>query len=409
MDARPPFLPYGRQSIDEDDIAAVVAVLRGDWLTGGPAVGAFEQEFARITASRHAVVCANGTAALHLAALAARLGPGMTAVVPSLTFLATANCLRYVGAEVVFADVDADTGLLTAAKLEEALARATKAGLPPVKAVLPVHLTGQTCDLAGIADLARRHDLLVVEDACHATGTVGTGPGHEDEPVGACRHSAMAVFSFHPVKTVTSGEGGMVTTRDDALAARLRLMRSHGMTRDPAAFSQDEEAFAPDGSVNPWYYEMAEPGFNYRLPDINCALGLSQLGKLGVFAAARRRLAARYDTLLAPLAPLLRPIPRMPWCRPAWHLYGVLVDFAAAGLHRAEVMRKLQAMGVGTQVHYLPVHRQPYYRDRCGVLDLPGADAYYARCLSLPLFPAMTEEDQDRVVGSLAAVLREGA
>ncbi len=262
--------------------------------------------------------------------------------------------------------------------------------------------------MVGIADVAQRHGLMVIEDACHAIGTVGDGPGAERDPVGACRHSAMTVFSFHPVKTVTTGEGGMVTTADNDLDAKLRRFRNHGLERDPKFFTIAEQGFGPDGQPNPWYYEMNEPGFNYRLTDIACALGLSQLKKLPRFAATRRRLAARYDQRLASLAPVLRTVPRNPWCDPVLHLYVALIDFPRAGLDRGAVMRKLKDLGIGTQVHYLPVHRQPYYRDLYGALDLPGADAYYARCLSLPLQPGMTEADVDRVVDALKTVLPAG-
>lgn len=404
---RAPFLAYGRQQVDADDIAAVVKVLQSDWLTGGPAVEAFERAFADIVSVPHAVACSNGTAGLHMAAYAAGLGPGMSAIVPSLTFLATANCLRYVGAEAIFADVDPDTGLLTPATLERAVASAARQGLPPPRAVLPVHLNGQTCDMVGIAEVAARHDLAVIEDACHAVGTKGEGPGAEHEPVGACRRSAMAVFSFHPVKTITSGEGGMVTTADDRLAERLRRFRNHGMERDPTAFTIHEQGFGPDGQANPWYYEMAEPGFNYRLTDIACALGLSQLAKLPRFAAARRHLAAHYDRAIGRLAPRIKPVARHPWCDAVLHLYVALIDFASIGIDRGTVMRRLKDLGIGTQVHYLPVHRQPYYRRRYGAIDLPGADAYYARCLSLPLQPGMTDADADRVVAALESVLGE--
>ncbi|HEY1723574.1 MAG TPA: UDP-4-amino-4,6-dideoxy-N-acetyl-beta-L-altrosamine transaminase [Magnetospirillaceae bacterium] len=402
---RAPFLAYGRQQIDADDIAAVVRVLEGDWLTNGPDVEAFERDFAAVVSATHAVSCANGTAALHMAAYAARLGPDSSAIVPSITFLATANCARYVGAEVVFADVDPHSGLLTPETLESALARANQTGAPKPKAVLPVHLNGQTCDLVGIAEVAKRHDLVVIEDACHAVGTIGDGPGAERDPVGACRHSAMTVFSFHPVKTITTGEGGMVTTADDELAARLRRFRNHGLDRDPKSFTLREQGFGSDGEPNPWYYEMAEPGFNYRLTDIACALGISQLKKLPRFAATRRRLAGRYDQRLASLAPTLRTVPRNAWCDPALHLYVALIDYARTGMDRSAFMRKLKALGIGTQVHYLPVHRQPYYRDRYGTADLPGADAYYARCLSLPLQPGMTDADVDRVVDALKTVI----
>ena len=400
-----PFLAYGRQQLDADDIAAVVRVLEGDWLTGGPDVEAFENDFAAVVSARFAVSCSNGTAGLHMATYAAGLGPESSAIVPSVTFLATANAVRYVGAEVVFADVDPHSGLLTPETLESALVRVSTTGAPKPKAVLPVHLNGQTCDMVGLAAVAKCHDLAIIEDACHATGTVGEGRGAERNPVGACRNSAMTVFSFHPVKTITTGEGGMVTTADPELAKRLRRFRNHGLERDPKYFTIQEQGFGADGQPNPWYYEMEEPGFNYRLTDIACALGLSQLKKLQRFAATRRRLAGRYDQRLASLAPILRTVPRNPWCDPVLHLYVALIDYAKTGMDRGQVIRKLKDLGIGTQVHYLPVHRQPYYRDRYGMLDLPGADAYYARCLSLPFQPGMTDDDVDRVVDGLKTVL----
>ena len=392
--AVPSFLPYGRQSIDDDDIAAVAEVLRSDILTTGPAVAAFEADLAAVAGASHAVACANGTAALHLTALALGLGPGDRVVVPAVTFVATANAARFVGAEVVFADVDPATGLMTADTLRDAMARAGG----PIKAIYPVHLNGQTVDVAALAQACP--GLPIVEDACHALGT-RTPAG----PVGNCSHSAMTVFSFHPVKTVCMGEGGAVTTNDASLAAQLAKLRGHGITRDADDFRHPGEAFAPSGGANPWYHEMQELGFNYRVPDILCALGRSQLAKLPRFAARRRALAARYDLLLRPLAPLVRPIAKVPGCEAVLHLYVVRIDFAAAGLSRAAVMDGLRARGVGSQVHYLPVNRQPYYVERYGALSLPGADAYYDACLSLPLFPGMAEDDPDRVVEALSAVL----
>lgn len=393
-------LPYGRQAIDEDDIEAVVRVLRSDWLTGGPAVTAFEDALCAATGAPHAVACANGTAALHMAAMALGLGPGDTVIVPAVTFLATANAARYVGAEVRFADVDPETGLMTVDTLAEALKAADAAG-QRVRAVFPVHLAGQVADPQGIWKLASEAGLEIVEDSCHAIGTAfdtAQGPAL----VGEGRYARMAAFSFHPVKTVAMGEGGAVTTADEALAARLRLIRNHGMTRVADAFAQPDEAFDAEGRANPWYYEMAEPGYNFRASDLQCALGASQLSKLDRFVAARRALAARYDARLAPLAPHIRPIGHVPGCRPAWHLYVVLVDFDAIGISRGEVMRALADEGIGTQVHYLPVNRQPYYRGRYGETVLAGADAYYARCLSLPLFASMREEDVDRVGAALS-------
>jgi UDP-4-amino-4,6-dideoxy-N-acetyl-beta-L-altrosamine transaminase len=396
-------LPYGRHQIEADDIAAVAAVLGSEWLTTGPTVPAFEAALAGKLGARHAVACSSGTAGLHLTMLALSLGPGDAVVVPSMTFLATANAVRFVGAEVVFADVDSETGLMGPAEVEAALARD---GDARVQAVLPVHFAGQCMDPAGIAALAAERGLVVVEDACHAIGTTYVTSGGGRAAVGACRDSAMCVFSFHPVKTVTMGEGGAVTTNDEGLAGRLRLFRNHGMTRDPDRFETTDTALAGDRSPNPWYYEMAEIGFNYRASDIHCALGLSQLGKLDRFVAKRRVLAAHYGALLAPLAPMVRPLGRVPACEPGWHLYVVLVDFDALGRDRATVMTRLKERGIGTQVHYMPLHLHPYYRRRYGEMSLPGSEAYYARAVSLPLFPGMADADVDRVVATLRTILK---
>ncbi len=396
----PPFLPYGRQAVDDDDVAAVAAVLRGDWLTTGPTVAAFEKAFAAKVGARFAVACSSGTAALHLAALALGLGPGNRVVVPTLTFLATANAARYVGADVLFADVAPDTGLMEAGHLRAALEGPSG---DDVKAVFPVHLNGQCADPEAIAGLAAERRLKVVEDACHALGaTYATGAGGT-VPVGACRHADMAVFSLHAVKTITMGEGGVITTNDPGLEERLKRFRNHGTV--DRAFQNADLAFDGEGKPNPWYREMPELGYNYRASDIHCALGLSQLGKLDGFAAARRALAARYDRALAALAPTVRLVARTPGCSPVWHLYVVLIDFKAAGVPRATVMNRLRDRGIGTQVHYLPVHLQPYYAKRYSKHSLPGAAAYYERCLSLPLFARMEETDVDRVADALAAAL----
>ncbi len=379
------FLPYGRQTIEEDDIAAVAQALRGDFLTTGPTVEAFETAFAAKVGADHAVACSNGTASLHLAMLALGVGSGDTCIVPSITFLATANCAAYVGADVVFADVDPDSGLLTPQTLAEALGRAEG----PVKAVLPVHLRGDVCDLPALARQAAEAGAVLVEDAPHALGSaMDFGAG--GERVGDCAHGVMASFSFHPVKTIATGEGGMLTTNDADLATRLRSLRSHGMTRPPGA--------------DPWVYEMAQPGFNYRLPDINCALGLSQLAKLDRFTGRRRRLTALYAARLAQTnAITLAQSPA--WSDPALHLLTVLIDFESLGVTRAEVMARLTATGIGSQVHYIPVHTQPYWRARNGELNLPGARAWYDRCLSLPLYPAMDDSDVERVAAALEAAL----
>ena len=396
------FLPYGRQTIEQDDIDAVVDVLRGDFLTTGPSIRAFEEAFADHVGADHAVVVSSGGAALHLAALSLDMGPGDLAVVPSMTFVATANAARLTGADVLFADVDPATGLMGPETLEAALARHTEPGR--VKVALPVHLNGQPCDMAGITKVAQRHSLELVEDACHALG--GSVAGHR---VGAGTISRLCMFSGHPVKAIAMGEGGILTTGDGELATRLRRLASHGLTRDPADFVQPEMALDSRGEANPWYYEQVEAGLNYRASDLHCALGLSQLAKLNHFVARRRALAERYDTLLQPLAALVRPVPRVSWGESGWHLYAVAIDFDAAGFDRAALMRGLREHGIGSQVHYIPVHRQPYYRALYPGLDLPGADAYYARCLSLPLFPAMADSDVDRVVEALTRLLPPSA
>ena len=396
-----PFLPYGRQWIDDDDIAAVTEALQADMLTTGPRVEAFERAFAETVGARHAVACANGTAALHLSMLALDLQPGEAVIAPAVTFTATANCARFQGGEVVFADVDPDSGLMTPETLEAALALL---GGRRLAAILPVHLSGNTVDLPAVRRLAMEAGADVVEDACHALGTT-MAFDNRPERAGDCRHSAMACFSFHPVKTIATGEGGMVTTNDAELAARLKLFRTHGITRDPADFEHHALAFDDGGAVNPWVYEMQNLGYNYRLPDILCALGLSQLAKLDRFVARRRALAERYRRLLTPLSPLVRAVESPTGCDAALHLFVVLIDFARLGMSRRVVMEVLRTRGIGSQVHYIPVHRQPYYRSRYGEIDLPGADAYYERCLSLPLFPGMADSDPDRVVEGLKAVL----
>ena len=397
-----PILRYGRQSIEQDDIDAVVAVLKGDFLTTGPAVDDFERALANYTGAREAVVCSSGTSALHMMALALDLSTDDAVVVPSMTFMGTASAMRLSGAEVVFADVNPDTGLMEAGHFEEAFRRA---GSRRVRTAIPVHLNGYAADMVALAGPAEKHGVTLLEDAAHAIGTIVVENGKRAQ-VGACPHSKMAIFSFHPVKTITSGEGGAVTTNDSSLAARLRRLRSHGITHKPDEFRDRAAAFDANGNPNPWYHEMHEPAPNYRLSDVHCALGISQLKKLDRFVARRLQLAERYDSVLAGLAPILRPVPRVPNCVPALHLYAVLIDFKLLGLERAAVMQRLREQGVGTQVHYIPVHRQPYYRARYGDLNLPGADAYYARQLSLPLFPDMRDDDVDRVADALASIVR---
>jgi UDP-4-amino-4,6-dideoxy-N-acetyl-beta-L-altrosamine transaminase len=392
------FLPYGRQMIDEADEQAVLDVLRGDWLTTGPAVEAYEAAFAERVDAKHAIACSSGTAGLHMAAIALDLDFGDVVVVPSVTFLATANAARYVKADVLFADVDPETGVMRLEDVQRAIAGMSKG---TVKAIFPVHLTGHTVNVDDLA--AEFPELVLVEDACHAIGAEYE-IGGSMKPVGSCPHGGITMFSTHPVKTIATGEGGMLTTNSDRFAETLRRSRNHGLVRQPEKFLNKRMGFE-DGVPAPWYYEMHEPGYNYRLSDINAALGLSQLGKLDSFVAKRSALRARYQELLDALGPHVAMQKVAPGCSPAWHLAVALIDFAALGTTRTAVMTALKERGIGTQVHYIPVHRQPYYANRYQPKSLPGADAYYARCLSLPLFPAMSEDDVDRVVEELTKAL----
>lgn len=395
-------LPYGRQCIEDDDIEAVVDVLKSDYLTTGPAVQRFEESLSKAVDAPYAVACANGTAALHLAAMSIDLAPGDAVIVPAITFVATANVARFCGAEVVFADVDPGSGLVTPDCLERALA-SIDSELSPA-AVIPVHLNGQSCDMEAISKLAGQHRLRVIEDACHAIGTIIES---NQTVVGDCRFSDAACFSFHPVKTVAMGEGGAVTTRDEAMAKRLSMLRNHGLTRDAADFENAELARNQSGDVNRWYYEMQSLGFNYRSSDINAALGEAQLRKLSRFVTRRRELAAHYDGLLAGLDLPIRPVSRVPGQQPGWHLYAVQVDYSSSMFDRESLMQRLADAGIYTQVHYIPVYRQPYYRKRYGEIALAGAEDYYKRVLALPLFPQMQLEDVEYVVEKLQAIFRD--
>jgi len=392
------FLPYGRQSISDADIEAVVEVLRSDYLTTGPYIDRFERDLAQAVGAREAVVCANGTAALHLAALTQDLTPDDVVIVPSMTFAASANCIAYCGAQVIFADVDAETGLITDEAFDEALSLFRK-GFPTRRyaGVIPVHYAGRPVGLSHMARISEELGGFVIEDACHAIGT--TGP---DGRVGACQASDMAVFSFHPVKTLTTGEGGAITTDDADLARRLRLLRSHGIERDVSRF--DGLGFGDDNDTGPWVYEMQALGFNYRLPDLNCALGVSQLKRLPEFAAKRKRLVRAYQEALTTSN---LPVSWTPTRDDVvFHLFAVTLDFEALGTTRSRVMQGLRNRGIGSQVHYIPVHRQPYWQTHAlGQRELPGADRYYRNTLSLPLFADMADDDPARVIAALSEVL----
>jgi UDP-4-amino-4,6-dideoxy-N-acetyl-beta-L-altrosamine transaminase len=378
-------IPYGRQDISEADIQAVAGVLRSDWLTQGPAVPAFEKAVAGRCGARHAVAANSATSALHLACLALEVGPGDRVWTSAITFVASANCARYCGAAVDFVDIDARSYNMSVEHLTRKLAQAKEAGTLP-KVVIPVHLCGQSCDMAAIQALGRRYGFRIVEDASHCVGG-----SYRGEPVGNCRYSDIAVFSFHPVKIITTAEGGMAMTNDRGLARRMELLRTHGITRDPGDMTH-----APDGA---WYYQQIELGFNYRMTDLQAALGLSQMQRLEEFHARRHAIARRYDALLEGL-----PV-TTPWQHPdavsGMHLY--VVRLKTAGRTHREVFDALRAAGIGVNLHYIPVYRQPYY-ERMGfrVADFPEAERYYAEAISLPMFPQLSEQDQQRVVDRLA-------
>ena len=382
-------IPYGRQDISDADIAAVVEVLRSDFLTQGPAVPKFEQAVAAHAGAAHAVAVNSATSALHIACLALGLGEGHWLWTSAITFVASANCARYCGAKVDFVDIDPQTYNMSPACLAAKLERAERAGKLP-KVVVPVHFGGQPCDLRAISQLSKRYGFRVIEDASHAIGADYLGM-----PVGNCQFSDIAIFSFHPVKIITTGEGGMALTNDAELAGRMRLLQSHGITRDAAQMTSG----APEG---PWYYQQIALGYNYRMTDVQAALGLSQLHRLTQFVAARRAIAERYFDLLADL-----PVTR-PWQHPegksALHLYVIRLKLGETGKSRLEVFKAMRAAGVGVNLHYIPVYRQPYY-EQLGFKSgyCPEAERYYAEAMTLPLFPRMTVEQQRSVVMALEA------
>jgi UDP-4-amino-4,6-dideoxy-N-acetyl-beta-L-altrosamine transaminase len=383
-------IPYGRQSISEADIEAVVAILKSDFLTQGPAVPAFEQAVAAQCGAAHGIAMNSATSALHLACLALGLGPGDKVWTSPITFVASSNAALYCGAEVDFVDIDERTYNMCPLRLEEKLESAAKAGTLP-KVIIPVHLAGQSCDMAAIHAAASGHGVRIIEDASHAIGGSYLG-----QPIGNCRFSDITIFSFHPVKIVTTGEGGMAMTNDPKLAELMRLDRSHGITRDPAQLQHDD--------VGPWYYEQQRLGFNYRMTDIAAALGLSQLTRIDEFITRRRGIAAAYDAAFGDL-----PV-TTPWQHPdtdsAWHLYVIRVDPRRTTRSHREIFDALRAAGIGVNLHYIPVYRQPYYRELgFGQGHCPNAEAYYTEAISLPIYATLTDEEQDFVIRAVSQAL----
>jgi perosamine synthetase len=374
-------LPYGRQEVDEADIQSVVDVLRGDWLTNGPTVGRFEQAFAEVVGARFAVAFSSGTAALHGAADAAGIGPGDEVITSPLTFLASANCILYCGGRPVFADVDAETLNLDPAAAEAALT-------PRTKAILPIHFAGLPCDLDAIGALARPRNLTVIEDAAHALGAECSG-----RRIGCLSH--LTTFSFHPVKHITTGEGGMVTTNKAALADHLRRFRNHGIDREV----RERQAT--------WIQDMVAFGFNYRLTDMQSALGLSQLRRLDARLKRREEIAARYHQAFAAL-PEVTVAPTRAGTRHAWHIYPLLLNRERLRQDRETIFQALRAENIGVSVHYRPVHLHPYYRQHLGSGpgQCPAAEASFERLITLPLFPGMSDDDVSDVIAAVEKVIR---
>ncbi len=401
-----PFLPYGRQHVDEEDIQAVVDVLRSNWWTQGPAIPAFERKLADYVGATEAVACANGTAALHLSMLALGIGPGDVVVTSANSFLSSANCARFVGADVRFVDIDPETGLLDLTLLSDMLTADTD---HKIKAVIPVHFAGQPVDLIRLHELATAHGAYVVSDACHALGAAYQHKGASYR-IGNGQHNDVAVFSFHPVKHVAMGEGGAVSADDPGLADRLRLLRNHGMQKH--TFVNVDMATASSGDDNPWYYEMQQLGHNYRLTDIQAALGVCQLKRLDWSVKTRNGLATHYRKLIAERfdSSAVHPLVHCHGVTNAYHLFVIQVEFEHFGIDRVTVMRRLRAAGIGTQVHYIPIYLQPYYRKLYGYRpgDLPNTDRYYARALSLPMYPDLNESDCERVIDELHRILNKG-
>lgn len=380
-------IPYGRQNISDDDIQAVKRTLQSDYITQGPAVAAFERRLAELTDSAHAVAFNSATSALHAACLALEVGPGHLVWTSPISFVASSNCALYCGADIDFIDIESDTFNMSVAALAAKLEQAERNGRLP-QVVIPVHLAGQACDMQEIGALAKRYGFRVIEDASHAVGG-----SYQGRPVGNCRYSDITIFSFHPVKIITSGEGGMAMTQDESLAQALRLYCSHGITRDPALMRGQNEG--------PWYYEQVALGFNYRMTDIQAALGESQCDRLAEFVERRNRLAARYDVLLEGL-PVRTPV-RHNNRISAFHLYVVRLDNPA---RRRDVFESMREAGIGVNVHYIPIYKQPYYRDLGFPPDYcPSAEDYYASAITIPLFPDLTDEEQEIVVAELRRAL----
>jgi perosamine synthetase len=398
-----PFIPYARQWIDEDDIQAVVEVLRSDWLTTGPKVAEFERAFADFVGAKEAVAFSSGTAALHAAMYAMDIGPGDEVILPPMTFVSTANAVVFQGGTPIFVDVDQDTLLIDPNKVQAKIT-------PRIKAIIAVDYAGQPCDYGALEAIAKEHDLILVADACHALGAEYKG-----KKVGTL--ADLTVFSFHPVKHITTGEGGMITTDDHALAERMRLFRNHGITRNPEKFvhfppfatTKYPKSQIPNPKSNSaWYYEMQDLGYNYRMTDFQCALGLSQLRKLPLWITRRQEIAKHYDAAFAETT-AVQPLSVRPELSHAYHLYVITLNMKYLGTTRAEAFAVLWEEGIGVNVHYIPVHLHPFYRDRFGTGKglCPIAEAAYEQILSLPMSAGMTDQNVERVISTMIELINK--
>ena len=390
------FLPYGKQLIDQDDIDAVTNVLKSDYLTEGPLIDNFEKTFAKSVGSKYAIVCSSGTAGLHLASVCLDIDPKSTVLVPAISFVATANAPMYTGANIEFVDVDPQTGLISPKTLNEAIINSSN----EVKVLFYVHLNGIVQDLSEISNICNYHNIMIIEDSCHAIG--GSMAAHK---IGSCYYSEMSVFSFHPVKTITMGEGGVVTTNSQKYRKKLRMLRSHGIVKNESDFinknSTNEEMY---GS---WSYEMQHLGFNYRASALNVALGLSQLKKLDSFIKRRLEIALIYDKLFLEMSSKFEPINRDILNSHGYHLYPILIKGENPLIRKKMIIEFLKMKNIGSQVHYIPIPFQPFWKNKTDLKQYNGALEYFSRCLSIPIFPAMKDKDVYHVVDCLKLAFEE--